>query len=260
MEKALCVDTLKKFDGWADYIELTERRNLFVHSNGVVDSQYLTECKKNNYETKGISVGSQLLVDTDYFVRSYNLLYLMGIVLSQILLNKLYIGSGSPIGNTEDRDKLLIETIFDLICEKHYDVAIAASKVCLTSEFKHTSKDRSFIILNLAQSFKWYGQNKDCIDVLAKEDTTAWGPDLLIPKFTLEDNYEKVYQLMISLGANSNILNKEAYRTWPIFKEIRKERKFADTFKYIFTEELLNEKTTIKVEEEDGSSLLIDTH
>ena len=82
----------------------------------------------------------------------------------------------------------------------------------------------------------------------------------MIPKFTLEDNYEKVYQLMISLGANSNILNKEAYRTWPIFKEIRKERKFADTFKYIFTEELLNEKTTIKVEEEDGSSLLIDTH
>ena len=46
LEKALCVDTLKKFDGWADYIELTERRNLFVHSNGVVDSQYLTECKK----------------------------------------------------------------------------------------------------------------------------------------------------------------------------------------------------------------------
>ena len=45
-EKAFEVNTLRKFAGWGDFIELTERRNLFVHADGIVSGQYIEECKK----------------------------------------------------------------------------------------------------------------------------------------------------------------------------------------------------------------------
>ena len=72
--------------------------------------------------------------------------------------------------------------------------------------------------------------------------------DLRIPKLTLEDRFEDVYPLMISVGDRSEILKKESYREGPIFKEIRNEEEIADTFKKIFNEELIESNMTIKID------------
>ena len=78
--------------------------------------------------------------------------------------------------------------------------------------------------------------------------------DLKIPKLTLEDDFDAVYPLMISVGDGSEILKKDSYRDWPIFREIRKEKEFADTFKMIFNEELVESNMTIKVEAVDNAT------
>ena len=116
IEKSIGIKTLRDFAGWPNYIELTERRNLFVHSDGVVSSQYIDECKKSGYEVDGISIGSRLLADKTYFEQSYNLLYEMAIMLTQILINKLYIGKYSE--DTSERDNILITCVFDLVIVK----------------------------------------------------------------------------------------------------------------------------------------------
>ena len=36
IESSLDIKSLKKFEQWPNFIELTERRNLFVHSDGIV--------------------------------------------------------------------------------------------------------------------------------------------------------------------------------------------------------------------------------
>ena len=59
---------------------------------------------------------------------------------------------------------------------------------------------------------------------------------------------------MISVGDGSEILKKDSYRDWPIFKEIRKKKEFADTFKKIFNEELVESNTTTKVEAVDNTT------
>ena len=53
---------------------------------------------------------------------------------------------------------------------------------------------------------------------------------------------------MQSTGKNGEILKAEQYRNWPIFKEVRGEEKYKETFKAVFGEELepaveLNEVT-----------------
>lgn len=250
IEKAIDVQTLKKFAGWANFIELTERRNLFVHSDGIVSSQYLKECKKCNYNTDNIVVGSKLYVDDEYFISAYKLLYEMSVMMTQILLNKLYIGVYTT--DTGVRDKVLIGNVYELICEELYDVAINVSMFARDGKsFKRNIKDKTYIELNLAQAYKWSGNNDNCLAVLKDFDTSAMNLDLQIPKFVLEDKFEKVYSMMESLGTRSDILTKEAYREWPIFKEIRKQNKFKEVFQSIFEEplSLQNIATSVEVQQ-----------
>ena len=54
-------------NSWGRFIELTERRNLFVHCDGIVSAQYLKVCARNDVEVdKEISVGHALGASKDY--------------------------------------------------------------------------------------------------------------------------------------------------------------------------------------------------
>lgn len=249
-EKALEVP-LKKFSKWGDFMELTERRNLFVHADGIVSMQYIGECTKNNYNLQNIEIGSKLSADNAYFEKSFALLYEMGIMLTQILINKLYIDKVSN-GN-ELRDKVFINNVYDLICEKHYEIAINVSNFVRDKSLKRNNKDKTFIELNLAQAYKWSGNEKACKSILKELDTSAMNTDLQIPKKVLEEKFDEVFSMMKNLGRNSQILTKEAYREWPIFEKIREKKEFEETFELIFGEKLFipNSSDINKIETED---------
>jgi|GEM_PF-2010765 len=238
-EKAFEVNTLKKFAGWGDFIELTERRNLFVHAEGIVSGQYLEECSRNDYKLDNINIGRKLKVDNGYFEKSYSLLYEMAIMLTQILINKLYLGNEKFSTDTSVRDNIFINNVYELICEEHFDIAINVSKFAIDKAFKRNNKDKTFIELNLAQAYKWSGKEKECKAILQNLDTSAMNTDLQIPKKVLEEEYDEVYSMMKALGKGSKILTKEAYREWPIFRDIRKQTKFEETFEAIFGEALV---------------------
>lgn len=237
------MNTLKKFAGWGDFIELTERRNLFVHADGIVSGQYIEECRKNDYQLENINIGRKLKADNEYFQKSFRLLYEMAIMLTQILINKLYLGKEKFSTDTSVRDNIFINNVYELICEEHYDIAINVSKFAIDNAFKRNNKDRTFIELNLAQAYKWSGKEKECKAVLQELDTSAMNIDLQIPKKVLEEEYDEVYSMMKDLGKGSKILTKEAYREWPIFMEIRKQKEFEDTFELVFGEKLVMQKS-----------------
>ena len=243
-EKAFEVNTLKKFAGWGDFIELTERRNLFVHADGIVSGQYIEECTRNDYKLENINIGRKLKADNEYFEKSFRLLYEMAIMLTQILINNLYLGREKFSTDTSVRDNIFINNVYELICEEHFDIAINVSKFAIGDAFKRNNKDKTFIELNLAQAYKWSGNEKECKAILQNLDTSAMNIDLQIPKKVLEEEYDEVYSMMKDLGKGSKILTKEAYREWPIFREIRKQKEFEDTFEIIFGEKLLIQENT----------------
>ena len=243
-EKAFEVNTLKKFAGWGDFIELTERRNLFVHADGIVSGQYIEECARNDYKLENINIGRKLKADNEYFEKSFRLLYEMAIMLTQILINKLYLGREKFSTDTSVRDNIFINNVYELICEEHFDIAINVSKFAIGGAFKRNNKDKTFIELNLAQAYKWSGKEKECKAILQNLDTSAMNIDLQIPKKVLEEEYDEVYSMMKNLGKGSKILTKEAYREWPIFRKIRKQKEFEDTFEIIFGEKLLIQENT----------------
>ena len=62
---------------WETFIEITQRRNLFAHNDGIVSTQYLNACKVNSvtHEDNKINIGAELGIDIDYFNKAFNCLF-----------------------------------------------------------------------------------------------------------------------------------------------------------------------------------------
>ena len=242
------VEKLNKFPNWPTFVEITQRRNLFVHANGIVSNQYLSICKAEGVDLQGVKKGDQLDVDRGYFLKAFDVFYEVAVKLSQMSLRVLlYKKDETCLGEV---DKALNRSIYDLINDEHYDVAIELCSFALNTQFKHSSLDRCYFLLNLAQAHKWKGDEKKCQELLDREDITSWRSELKCPLFALKEDIDKVCEMMVSSGKNSDVLNAEAYRNWPIFKSVRGETKFRDTFKSIFGEELTEE---VSLEEEKNA-------
>lgn len=233
------VKTLKEFKNWSAFVEITQRRNLFVHSNGIISNQYLNVCKNEGVELGDLKKGDQLEVDRGYFNKAFEVFYEVAVKLSQMTLRVLLYKKDKTC--LEEVDKCMITNIFDLIVDERYDVAIELSNFALDKQFQHNNKDRMYLVLNRAQAYKWKGDEKKCQDLLAEEDFSACSSELKCPKYALEDNLDKVCEMMRSCGNNNEILKQLQYRTWPIFKGVRDKEQFKETFKSIFGEDLVSE-------------------
>lgn len=230
------VQTLNKFDNWPVFVEITQRRNLFVHSNGVVSSQYLNICKSEGVDLEDISKGRQLDVDRPYFIKAFNIFYEVSVKLSQMALRVLLLKKdNSCLGEI---DMCMNSSIHDLINDERYDVAIELCNFALDPQFKHSDLDRIQLLLNRAQAYKWKGDEIKCKQLLESEDTSSWRSELKCPMYALEDNIDKVCEMMVSSGKNSEILDAESYRIWPFFKSVRGDKKFKETFKQVFGEDM----------------------
>ena len=103
--------------------ERLERRNLFVHNDGVVNAQYLNVCQSVGVDCSGTKKGIALGVPQKYFLRAHETLYELAAKLSHVLWRKL-----SP----EDRERADAHfagtLIYDLLYEKRYRLARTLAK------------------------------------------------------------------------------------------------------------------------------------
>src|SRR5258708_31026829 len=76
LEKKFNIVLRKDLPAWPVFIELTERRNLFVHTNGVVSRQYLEVCRNHSCQLhEGIRNGESLTLTLDYMSAAYQCLF-----------------------------------------------------------------------------------------------------------------------------------------------------------------------------------------
>jgi hypothetical protein len=85
MESRFDVPLRKGLESWPCFIEITERRNLFVHTAGTVSSQYLDVCRKHGVCAPTLKSGDSLWGDADYFQKAFECLFEMGVKLGHVL-------------------------------------------------------------------------------------------------------------------------------------------------------------------------------
>lgn len=234
LEKKLDIPLRKKLPIWSTFIEITERRNLFVHNHGVVSNQYLAICKKHKVElSKKIKVGTQLNVDPKYFKSAFQCLYEISVKLTQVIWRKLIVN------DLESADASLNDICLELIEREEYvlaDILLEFAVDTLPRNFNDLTKN--IFIINKALSKYLANKKKECKDILSKTDWSAKNNNFKLAVSVLKDDYKKSYELMEIVGKADEI-PRHAFQTWPLFKEIRKKKEFKDKYKEVYNEDFV---------------------
>ncbi|MGE3959470.1 MAG: hypothetical protein AB7H96_22335 [Vicinamibacterales bacterium] len=231
LESKLEMPLRKDLAIWADFVELTERRNLFVHNDGVVNGQYLQVCKGAGYDCTAMKKGSTLGVPQKYFSRAHEVVYELAAKLSHVLWRKL-----SP----EDREAADAHfsgtLIYDLVYEKRYRLARTLADFG-ASTFKKWGSDyfRRALVVNRAQAYIWDGNRDRGLEILAAEDWSAANHEFQLCVAALRRDFPLAIVQMRILGQAAGP-KKEGFRDWPVFRELRREKEFQAAFVDVFGE------------------------
>ncbi len=249
LEAKLGIPLRKDLSIWKDFIELTERRNLFVHNDGTVNNQYLQICRDAGYDCSDIKKGVVLSASQKYFSRAHEIVYELAAKLSHVLWRKL-----SPDDRAAADGHFSGTLIYDLLCEKRYRLARTLADFGAAT-FKSWGSDyfRRSLIVNRAQAYIWDGQHEEGLRILAAEDWSAANDLFQVCVAALKADFPAAIRHMKVLGLRAGP-KKEGYRDWPVFKEIRKTAEFQDAFMEIFGEPI----TTVTVVTSTGGQEMAD--
>ena len=223
----------KDLPAWTTFIEVTERRNLFVHSNGVVSRQYLEVCKKNSCPIlNDLCVGKSLSLKGEYFLAAHECLFEIGVKLSQVLWRKV-----QP-DDIQTADGSLVTVCYELLAEGRYRLARVLLDFATETLPRYSSDEyRLTFIVNRAQAYKWLGDEEKARNILSAEDWTAKANKFKLAQMVLLDDFKAAAEFMRRIGTGEH-MDMHSYREWPLFREARKSKEFADAFEEVFKEPL----------------------
>lgn len=229
MEKTFDIKLRVDLPSWPRFVEITERRNLFVHADGYISAQYLNVCNENGVKTENLKIGERLGVDPKYFKDAYRVIFEIATKLTHVLWRKIL-----PDDISKADENLSDEICFRLLKNKEYDLAINLLDFATNILKKHSSDEhRRINIVNKAIAYKWKGNNKEAQDILNKDDWSATNDQFQLAIAVLRDDFKLAATILESMGAKSK-LGKEAYMDWPLYKEFRKSNIFLKTYKKIY--------------------------
>src|SRR5690606_21874275 len=173
MERTYDVPLTKGLDSWPLFVELMERRNLFVHTDGIVSSQYLAVCKQHHcLKIADANKGDKLGVPQDYFDKANDCVLEIGVKLGHVLWRKIFEGE------RVEADKQLIQTTYDLLVAKRYAVAARILDFACLGIKKHASEVfKLMLIVNRAIAYKWMGDEKMTKESMKGIDWSAKGDE-----------------------------------------------------------------------------------
>lgn len=244
LEKKLGCSFNKGLKSWPTFVELTQRRNLFVHTDGIVSSQYLKVCGEHKCRLpEELEVGTKLSVPKDYFNTSFACLYEIGIKLTQVIWRRLSKEALKEAGQD------LIETTISLIENGHYNVAINVLEFFTGRDIRHDEESTLRVhVINLAQSYKWSGQDEKCREVLEKYDWSGWGDRFKLAIQVLREEWDGVFKTMRRLSHDDEF-GKLSYSEWPIFRKLREVDGFKECYKDCYGEDFPTRQSVKKSEE-----------
>ena len=224
---------LKNFNLFPDFVEIMERRNLFVHTNGVVSRQYLIECKKNGVKLNDdLKPGDRLDADINYVRNTFKVLFIVGVMIGFVIWHKLRPEEGEKMMDS------LSDVAYDLIRDEQYTLGLDIIEFALTNKAwaKEIKYAQQLVFrVNKALAFHLRDMQDECEKIVDSMDVTAAEPVYHLAVAVLKKDYNSAYLFMDKIGKNEDMRGN--YKTWPLFNKIRKEELFINKFKEIYDEE-----------------------
>ncbi len=236
LDTKLKIGIKSHFENLPTFIEITERRNLFVHTGNIVNRHYLGTCKQHNAELDSkIKEGSVLSVSNQYFEESFRCLFELGLRIGQSAVRRLF-----PDKIKEADDSLINDIGFPILQIEQWELSKLIFEFALKIPEKYLTDDRRYrlYLINLCICLKHLNKKKEMLELLDSQDWSSSNNDFILAKLLLKEEYKKAETLM-SVFSQEEPFPEEAYRTWPIFLEFRKTLYFSRAFQKIYDKEFI---------------------
>lgn len=219
--------------------EITERRNLFVHTGGFVTQRYLDICKRQGLSFKEKTTsGDKIKIRPDYFAASFVTTYLVGVISTHIIWRELQPDL------LEESDGNLNEKIVELLNRERYSIAYRLANFANSLQKFSSEETKLMFIINESLALKFLGEEKKSQEIINKIDWSATKEEFKMAVAIIKDDRDLVKKIMFKIGPNKDM--KSAYKDWPLFKKFRKTKTFTSTYKAIYDEEYVTTAESVK--------------
>jgi hypothetical protein len=198
-------------------IEACQRRNLYVHNGGVVNSIYLKNCNFKNGE--GPEVGFKLSCDNDYIENVLSVFEKSFLLIAAELWKKT-----EP--KNQSRFKVLNSMAHDHICNERYDIGKSIS-FFLWGDKGQKEIDQTVAQINYWQAIKWSGDFSSIKSDIENADFSAKDSIFILAQCVLLDDFDKAFKLVPDVLKTKRLEFVDVLH-WPLFKQLREQEKFKD--------------------------------
>ncbi|WP_148280161.1 hypothetical protein [Rubrivivax gelatinosus] len=243
--------TLRKFDEWAEFVELGQRRNVFTHNDGTVSDQYLTVCEREGLQFQSRPLlGSTLQVDAKYFGRALTVMSKVGYMIGHTLWAKVFPGEHDQLHES------LNDRLYQALEHKRWKTATELGSFALSDPMRKNASDIQVRVraINCAIAYKFAGDDASCKRLLNSFDWSASYRDFKLAILVLTDEFDNAVKMMERIGRSGEILEQSSYYTWPLFNKFRERPEFYVTYEKIYGEPYLAQVST------DGKSAMVGVH
>jgi hypothetical protein len=219
-----------RFQGERELYEANERRNLYVHWDGIISRKYLGECSRLLVDLpQNTNKGAVLELTPEYFFARKRDLLVFGLELGIAVWWQVF-------QKHHDATALFMNdfVLLSLLREDDYQATIALGEYAVSLFSNKVSDDlRGAAVINTAQAYKWSGHEDKCRHMLAKLNWEKSSDFLRLGIAVLQQDYGKAAKYMAKIGANGSVTDIN-YHEWPLFKEFRNSREFSVAYDSIF--------------------------
>lgn len=233
LDEKLKLGINEHFKRLPEFLELAERRNLFVHTGGQISQQYLENCRRYGAQVaQNLQLHDRLRVDEAYFQNAFEIAFELGLRVSQSAYRRLFPE------NLEAADKSLNHLAVRFLSSADWGLAenIADFNINIPEKLRARGEYRYFAIINRAVAQKFSGKKFD--NGLAGIDWDAFHPKYKLAIQVLNDDFDSAEKSMQS-DAVKEAIDKIGFRSWPLFRTFRDSPQFVRGYKALFNEDYI---------------------
>ena len=210
-------------------IEMFQRRNIFIHNDGVVNKKYIEKCDKNYLKKlpSKIIEGMFLKTDENYVEGCLRNIQVFVPILTHCLWYKMCKGKETE-KDRDIREYAILQFGFKLLEEADYLTAQEYNGI-VTDNFKLRETCKFRVKVNFWLSLKFQGKlNKKHLDQISQVELGNKNYICKLAIFSLLGDKEKFFENYPKAIVAEEI--KEEMLCWPIFEAVRVDPRFVSIF------------------------------
>ena len=197
--------------------EACQRRNLYVHNGGVVNSIYLKNCSFEGMDPP--SLGDKLPCNKGYIEKTLSAFEKTFLLIAAELWKK-----NEP--NNKKRFLILNHMSYEHICNERYEIGSSLAYF-LWGDKGQKESYRIKAQINYWQAKKWQDDFASVRKEIEQSDFSAKDPLFILAKHSLLDEYDEAFLLVPELLRSEKLIFSDLSE-WPLFKGLRESPRYKD--------------------------------